>query len=230
MTLVTNIISKDFSIMTADKRALTEGPTTIQAGGLTINSKKGVSITGYDKIVRSVNNRIILGIAGSTNEHTYLREIKNTTDIKKVVSKIKDFVNNNIDIMGNISNPSETYANNQGLCSFFNESNSKFYTIRYEICEIQSFIRLYVGDVKEPEFNFIGSGSNNLTQIFKSEFFIKKWKEINNIDDFEVKKTKLINLFNYLYKEISEINDSVSKEYSLFISTKENPDFKNINN
>lgn len=214
MTLLINASTKDFNIISADKRV-----------NIKDENKKILSINdNFNKIVRSNNNQIIVGISGNARNHHYVDKIRELKKPEEVISIIKKFVYKNNDINKALDDFTNDYDSDGGLCSFF--YNNQFHTLFYETSLIHSNIRLYTEEFKNISFIPGGSGFDDFVELVKTEEFKKKREEIDNIDKINNKIMKTEKLLNFIFEKVSQKNNSVSKEYFSYLSTKRKTEFK----
>lgn len=214
MTLLINVVSKNFSIMSADKRV-----------NIRDENRKTLSIyDNFNKIIRTKNNKIIIGISGNARNHKYIDKIKGMEKPEEVISVIKKFVYENNDISKALKYPEVEYGLDSGLCSFI--FNNSFYTLTYATCLIESKISLFENDSKKISFFPFGSGFDEFKEIVETKEFKNKREIINDIDGINNKILKTKKLLTYIFEKVSRKNNSVSKEYFSYLSTKRKNEFK----
>ena len=89
MTFILNVLHKDFSLLASDRRATSTGPTKIEMPGITIHTKKGVTINGFKKIYLAKPKSIAVGYAGTTGDHSYISEIEKCENVDSTISLIR---------------------------------------------------------------------------------------------------------------------------------------------
>jgi len=225
MTLLMNVIHDDFSLLVADKKANTKGPTTIQFGKITVNLEQGGSIIGFNKIFTNYKADLILGIAGDANQHKYLDDFNNSVTANDAISWIEKFIdsqvafNNRIQFLENYSQ-----KKNEVILSFYDDETSKFYSFIFTFNPCCKCMKLFQSVENNLVITPIGSGQQHFKKIFDQKSLDKLIAETHGRGDIQ----KVINWIIPIYKKVSEMDDCVSQSFDKWLATKDNPSFEQI--
>ncbi len=225
MTLIINILHNDFSLLVADRRATTNGATTIKAGNVTIKSEKGLTITGFNKIHKSAKNAVALGIAGDANEHKYLKQFEEADTVDEAVA-IVDFA---ISQYANFSDRRrlsgiENLPTHQGILSFHDKDLRTFFSLVYGFSWIHKALQQYRAPEIGIRMHSCGSGANHLGEIIKQEDLDRIAKESTTETDF----VKCFEWIKPIYLQVSERDKSVSDCLVAFVSRRSSPEFVEV--
>ena len=94
MTFVLNILHKDFSLLTADRRGQIKGPTTFTWGKTTINVSGKTTVDGVQKLYLNSNASVAVGFSGTTEDHSYLAALKQIESASEVLTLIRKHMAN----------------------------------------------------------------------------------------------------------------------------------------
>ena len=222
MTFILNVLNKDFSLLAADKLAKSDGPTKMTIGNITINSEKGVTINGFQKIYRNKPNLLAVGIAGTTQSHGYLSDIQNGQEIDQGLQAIRQHMESFL----NINNRKEVLEKqermeNQGLATFFDSETSTYFTNLYLFSDLHNYTRLYSHPNTNCRLFHVGSGSNKFEQAVGLAEINKFAGSISGLDKIQ----DCLAWLKEAYIKVSEIDSGVGSEFTAVISTRDKPEF-----
>jgi hypothetical protein len=227
MTLVINVLHKDFSLLAADRQANANGPTTITAGRLTINFPNGGMITGlFPKVITTANCTAAVGSAGTIAEHTYLAPFKAATSAEVGIGAVRDaaygffnFTERERFLDG------EGQMINSSITSFFDAEKDSFWS--FVICYTRF---MFSQDVYARKANAtaqvlsVGSGHDTLAKKIDGEeierftaSIAESWSE-----------PELAQWLERCFQNVSAENKSVGDTYDALIATRADPLFRSL--
>ncbi len=227
MTFIINVLNKDFSLLAADKRANTDGPTTITMGNITIKAEKGATIEGYKKLYVNRTENFAIGIAGTVQSHSYVSNIEKSESINDGLLIIRQHMEGFLDVENRQKILGmESLMENQGIATFFDSETSTYFSNLYLFSEIHNHTRLYARSIEGTRLIHVGSGSNKFEEAVGLE-------EINNFANSVTGPDRMDSYLSWLseaFRKVSEIDDGVGKEFTAILSTRDNPKFITIKN
>jgi len=226
VTFIVNLLHKDFSILLSDKKANTDGPTTIKVGKITVRAEKGATIIGFQKIFLSGCNLVALGIAGNANKHSYINDLPGITNIddalKLVRSHMEHFlgVHNRSEIM-----QQQSSRENQSIATFFDRIESAYFSNLFLFSKIHNHTMLYKAPERGGMLIHVGSGSNIFEKTIGKNEIERFASSVASIDML----AHYLEWFSGVFKKISEVDDGVGEDFTGVISTRESPNFVRLN-
>jgi len=227
MTLIVNVLHKDFTLLAADKLANAAGPATITMGRLTINLPNGGSVTGlFPKVITAANGCAAAGSAGVIAEHTYVDAFKATTTPEDALAAIRNAAQDFFDFAER-----DQYLEgkgqmiNESIVSFFDVAKSAFWTFIIKYTRFESHQFVYARN-KNPKAYVFSTGSGNATLHEKvPEEEMQQF--IDSIAD-EWSESQLVQWLDKIFRIVSENNKTVGATYDSMIATRDNPVFRSL--
>ena len=217
MTLILNLLHKDFSILVADRRASSSGPVTLEAGNqkIVVTATKGITIDGLNKLFLSKDSRCAIGVSGAAEEHVpYIADVQGSVGIEKLREIIHRF------LVGYPTHESSakvrfgsTITKNAGILTYFDPTIKRFYTQCYEFSLVHFAATLCTGEETVTKFT-VGTGS--IAEIDKKanarfEEYRQSIKTIAGIDMSEIRA---------FYKAVSDVDRDVGTEISVLAASR----------
>ena len=220
MTFVANILHEDFSIICSDKKASSEGPTTIKANGITIHAEKGVTIHGFSKLHFSVGMAAALGISGDANQHTYIEEFENSEHVlsalKLIRSHMEDFLQKDYTSLS----LSKSFTCNETIGTYYSSETGSFYSNMFEFSPIHNSTRLYMGS-DNAKLISVGTGGDALSSDTRLEELRESFPSNESLSNVQV----YLDWITRAYREVSAIDEHTGEEVTAFLATKQAPLF-----
>lgn len=220
MTFVVNILHKDFSLISSDRKASSEGPTTIKVNRITIHAEKGVTIQGFKKLYFSKGMTAALGISGNANQHSYTGEFENSEHILSALTLIRSHMENFLQQDYTALSLSDSFTNNEAIGTYYSSETDSFFSNIFEFSPIHYCTRLYMGS-ENAKLISVGSGGN----VFSSDTQLEDLRQSFPSDE------SLSNIQSYLdwviraYREVSALDEHTGEEVVAFLATKGAPSF-----
>lgn len=150
MTLIVNLLHRDFSLIAADKLANATGPATITTGGLTIKMPNGGKIEGlFPKVIGTANGCAAVGSAGTIAEHTFVGTFKAATSPGDALAAVRIAAHDFFDFAERDTFLAGTgQMVNESIVSFFDEEKSAFWTFIIKYTRFDSHQFAYARDRK----------------------------------------------------------------------------------
>ena len=222
MTFILNALHEDFSILASDRKARSDGPTTIEMPGVKIHAQGGVTINGYKKIHLTKNNTLAVGFSGNTHDHSYVAKIEDQEDISPSLKIIRDHMEEFL----NIDNHREilalgTFMENQGIATYFEPETKSFFSNIYLFSYVHSYTRLYAKPSKGLQLIHAGSGSSRFEQALGLEEIIRFVGSIDSAASIN----ECIEWMRLAYEKVSKLDEDTGSEMVAYVATKEAPTF-----
>lgn len=225
MTLVINVLHKDFSLLAADRQANAHGPTTITAGRLTIKLSNGGTITGlFPKVITTANGTAAVGIAGTIAEHTYTDAFKAATSAEAGLNIVREAAFNFFDF-----NERERFILREGqmvnssITSFFDAEKEAFWSFVNSYTRFAYSQSVYARKANTTaEIFSIGSGHETLAKIIDGEEIAAFTASI--AEDWS--EADLTQWLERCYRSVSAENKTVGASFDAYIATRDAPHFR----
>ena len=223
MTFIVNILHKDFSIISSDRRASTEGPTTIQVDRITIHAEQGTTIQGFKKLFLSKDMTVALGMSGSANEHRYTGEFENTDHILPALALIR--LNMEHFLLQDYTSLAlnDSFVNNEVIATYCSPETGSFFSNVFQFSPIHNCTRLYMGTDK-ARLIYVGSGSNiydSHPQLEKLRQSFPEDEPLNNIQSY-------LDWIKQTYRAVGACDEHTSEEMVVFFATQRDPLFVEV--
>jgi hypothetical protein len=221
MTFILNILHKDMSILAADRSAIAEWPTATTSN-MAVHAGGGSVVDDYEKITLDPRRTLALGIAGHTQDHSYLPSLKTSAGIDDVLWKIRKHIEGFVRVHDRSSLATlNSFAANEGIASFFDEAAGTYFSTKFRFSPIESQFRLHRGS-DQAKILHAGSGSSHFEQAVGQA----------GIDDF-VSSTKrsctpesCVSWMKEAYRRVSLIDVGTGSEPVFAVSTRSSPEFR----
>lgn len=225
MTLILNVLHKDFSVIAGDKLLNASGPATLSMSGLTIKLPTGGKIHGaYPKVITSKGGSTAVGSAGVVAEHTYLEGVRSAEAPSEALRAVREAAYGafNFHERDRLL-ASEGQMINESMVSFFDVEKKAFWTfiLTYTRFESHQFAYARRQNATAQIFS-IGSGNGTLHEKVPEEDFNAFVASIETEWTEEAIGVWLDQLFGV----VGEHNDTVSVEYDAWIATRDVPKFR----
>ena len=220
MTFIVNILHKDFSIISSDKRASTEGPTTIRVDNITIHAEQGATIQGFKKLFLSKNMTVALGMSGNANEHRYTGEFENADHILPALALVRlhmeHFLLQDYTSLG----LNDSFVSNEVIATYCYPETGSFFSNVFQFSPIHNYTRLFMG-TDNARLVHVGSGSKIYDSHPELEELRKSFPEdepLSNIQGY-------LDWIKQTYRAVSACDEHTSEEMVLFSATQRDPLF-----
>ena len=211
MTLILNVLHKDWSLIAADQRAFTIGADAV--------------VNNYRKISVHQKGQLAIGIAGQTQEHEYAYEIDLSVGVDEVILKIRQHMDKFLRVHDRVGLATLTEVRqNQSIVSFFDEDARHFFTNEFLFSPIQSNTRLHRGRKEGAQLICIGSGAASL----------RKYIGIQEIDSFVASidsPSKPESCFSWIkaaFEKVSALDHEVGHAPLFAVATRDSPRFRSV--
>ncbi|WP_137910650.1 hypothetical protein [Ralstonia sp. 3PA37C10] len=225
MTLIVNLLHRDFSLIAADKLANATGPATITTGGLTIKMPNGGKIEGlFPKVIGTANGCAAVGSAGTIAEHTFVGTFKAATSPGDALAAVRIAAHDFFDFAERDTFLAGTgQMVNESIVSFFDEEKSAFWTfiIKYTRFDSHQFAYARRQNPKPHVFS-VGSGNPTLSEKVSNEEIQRFTAAISE----EWNEPQLDQWLAGVFQTVSDANESVSASFDALIATRDNPVFR----
>lgn len=228
MTLITTFLRTEFAIIFADKKAITSGSTTVTVGGMTINSEKGMSIVGYNKLTKCLDGAAMIGIAGDANWHTYVKNFSQAIGPNEAIEVIEKHLND-FQPFKKRERSDVIKLNNrdQALMPFYDSKNQTFALCRFNVNN--NFVEKEYISALDSHYilRYVGSGASafqNLLVLPSVNGDIEEFNPSNNKKGL-TEISDLVETISKLYLAVSAVDKFVSPELSVWVATKDSPIF-----
>ena len=224
MTLILNLLHRDFSILVADRRASSPGPITLDAGNrrIVVTAKKGITIDGFNKLFLSKDGRCAIGVAGAAEEHDrYVPEVQESIGIDNIREVIHRF------LVGYPTHESSanvrfgsTIKKNAGILTYFEPTINRFYSQWYEFSSVHFSASLCAGEETVTHLK-LGSGATaEIEEKAKARFeeYCQSIKTIAEIDMSEI---------TALYRAVGDVDPDVGSDISVLSASRSALSFTN---
>ena len=215
MTLILNLLHKDFSILVADRRASSSGPVTLEAGNLVVTATKGITIDGFNRLFLSKDSRCAIWVSGAAEEHVpYVSDVQRSVGVHKIREIIHGF------LVGYPTHESSakvrfgsTIKLNAGILTYFEPTIERFYTQCYEFSLVRLAATLCTGEETVTRFT-VGSGSIAEIDEKANVRFEEYHQSIKTIADIDMGEIKAF------YKAVSDVDPDVGTEISVLAASR----------
>lgn len=215
MTLILNILHRDISILAADRRAI--------AGGLNLTAPEisATAVNDFNKITVNPSLHLAIGIAGNTHEHFYLPEIRFSTSINEVLSKIRRNMEHCLHVNDRAFLKSlPPFMVNQALVTFFDKASEMYCTNTFLFSPVENHTRIHSGGDIAKIFH-AGSGSQYFEEAVGMEWIKSFLSSISSSCTAET----CIPWMQDTFEKVSAKDQYSGPEAVFFVSTRENPSF-----
>lgn len=223
MTLVLNILHKDFSILAADTKAIAEWHGSAMSF-TTVPVARGQVVYGFRKLVTNRSKMLAVGIAGRTQDHEYINEIQKIEEVDECLRLIRSHIDRLVPAYNRaLLSTLTSYNVNEGIASFFDRSTSTYYTNRYLFSPIELQTRIHRG-AEEVKVLSAGSGSRYFVRDVGFEEvaeFIRSAKGSCTPDVY-------ISWIKDAYERVSKRDSDTGGEPVFLLSTRSKPAFQTI--
>lgn len=225
VTLILNVLHKDFSVLAGDKLLNASGPATLSMGGLTIKLLNGGKIHGaYPKVITSKGGHTAIGSAGVVAEHTYLEAARDAETPGEALRAVREAAYGAFNFHerdGLLA--SEGQMINESVVSFFDVEKEAFWTfiLKYTRFELHQFAYARRQNATAQIFS-IGSGNATLHEKVPEEDFNAFVASIET----EWTEEAIGVWLDHLFGVVGEYNDTVSVDYDAWIATRDVPEFR----
>ena len=223
MTFILNLLHKDFSLIASDRKARSEGPTTLRMQNITVNLANGATIYGIKKLYLSKNNSLALGIAGQTNDHAYLDKLQegvDTHEIRSMVRKhMEGFLENDHEAMLEI----HSFTNNSAIATYHEPLSKLFFSNLFSFSPIHNSTRLWSGS-ENARLIYTGSGSEAFVSEMSSDEIEQFLGSVQCFDDIP----SCIEWARKAYKIVSAFDEGTGEEMIAYLATSEKRNFTSI--
>ena len=223
MTFILNLLHKDFSLIASDRKARSEGPTTLRMPGITLHAAKGATIYGFRKLYLSKNYSLAMGIAGQTNDHAYLDKLQegvDTHEIRSMVRKhMEGFLENNHEAML----AKNSFTNNAAIATYHEPRTELFFSNLFSFSHIHNSTRLWSGS-ENTRLIYAGSGSEALASVMSSDEINQFLNSVQCLDDIP----SCIEWARMAYKNVSAVDEGTGEEMVAYLATSENRNFTSV--
>ena len=220
MTFIVNILHEDFSIICSDRKASSEGPTTIKANGITIHAEKGATIHGFKKLYFSRGMTAALGISGNANQHSYIEEFEKSEHVLSALTLVRSHMEDFLQEDYTSLSLSKSFTSNEAVGTYYSSEVDSFFSNIFEFSPIHNYTRLYMGS-DSAKLISVGSGG----RAFSSDTQLEELKQSFPSNE------SLSNIQLYLawikraYREVSAVDEHTGEEVIAFLATKGMPLF-----
>lgn len=225
MTLIINVLHKDFSLLAADRQANASGPTTITIGNLRVELPNGGKIIGlFPKVITTANGTAALGSSGTTAEHTYLEAFKSATSAEMGLRAVRDVAHGFFDFNEReLLLRGEIQMINSSITSFFDAEKDSFWSFIINYTRFAFSQSVYARRVNASAQIFsVGSGHDALARILDGEehdkfiaSITKSWREMD-----------LALWLERCFKAVSDEDNTVGDTYDALIAHRNDPFFR----
>ena len=225
MTLIVNVLHKDFSLLAGDRLANATGPATITIGAMTISMPNGGKIIGaYPKLVTTPNRAAAIGGAGTVSEHRFMAAVQSADSPLQALSQVRNAIHESFSFEERDRYlDSQPQMVNEALLTFFDEEKAAFWTFVFKYTRFESHQFPYARRANpEAQVFWLGSGGNALREQFPAETiqaFVDALRE-------DWTETQLAEWLDEIYSVVATHNDTVSAEYDGLIATRDESVFR----
>lgn len=221
VTFILNILHRDMSILSADRKAMAEWPVTA-APDMAVHAGDTSIVQDYNKITLNSSRSLALGIAGHTQDHYYIQTIERSASIDEGLWTIRKHMERFQRVHDRSSLITLTsFMVNQGIASFFDQDADMYFTNTFLFSPVEIQTRLHRSTDGVKIFH-AGSGSEHF----------EKAVGLENIDSF-IASTKnsctpeaCISWMQDAYRRISESDPGSGAEAVFVVSTRSDPKFR----
>ena len=223
MTFVLNVLHRDFSLIASDRRARSEGPSTLKIGKITVHAKGGITINGMQKLYSSRGDRSVVGVAGKTEAHGYVGDVAACEDPRAVVDLIRQHVDRSLwrDYAAIMKEGS--FSRSQAIATFHGPGTELFFSHLFEFSAIHSVAKLWSG-AENARLIWIGSGGDSLESAVGAEEVDRFSKSIRGMEDIDA----CVVWLRDAYEKVSAVDEHSGKEMVALVATATNPQFKRV--
>jgi hypothetical protein len=211
------------SILAADRKAVAGLPNTA-APDMAVHAEDSSIVHDYKKITLHLSKSLALGIAGNTQDHYYIPEIKLSVSIDELLWKIRKHLEGFLRFHDRAGlNTLTSFMVNQGIASFFDQNADTYFTNTFLFSPIESQTRLYRGR-EEVQILHAGSGSEH-------------FKTVVGLEDIDAFRASIMNSctpeacipwMQDAYRRIGANDSSSGAEAVFMVSTRSDPKFHAI--
>ena len=220
MTFILNVLHKDFSLLCSDRRAHSEGPSTMRMGNITIHAQGGITINGVRKLSLSADKVIAHGFAGNASDHAYREMIETSDSIDAVLSAIAQHAAE-FHCDRRTALQTTSYMENSCITTFFDSKLSTFFSSLRLFSLLGGQSHLYAARENGAMLLHIGSGSSSFEKAIPRDDIVSFAKSIQSTGDIETSVAWL----KHAYARVSEIDEGTGAEMVSLVSTRDHPHF-----
>lgn len=226
MTFVLNILSKDYSLIAADRKGTSHGPIEMKVGSLSISIPQGGVIDGVNKLrVNEVRNCVV-GIAGTLEAHAYIDEFQKCSEGRQAVRTITAWLERQLAVenLEDYLTDAPTMEH-QLIATFFDETSGAFYSCLHLFTRFRTYTNI---DARfqnpQPMLLHVGSGSGNFEKAVGLDAinaFLNRLREGLSVEE---RLEWIANAF----RAVSEIDDGVGVDFEAVMATRETRTFETV--
>ena len=216
MTFVLNVLHSEFSLIAADTKAVSKGPTTIKMSGITLFAKKGVTIQGYQKIKMSRSKNVAVGHSGNVEDHVYLGAIENQDSIGRVLYLIRAHTENFLEQDHKSVVEHRTFVENAGIATYYEPETGICFSNIYAFSRIHNYMKQFAGGERACLIH-VGSGSS----VFECAVGLE---EINRFVGSVQSSSDIPYCIEWMkesYKKVSSVDEGTGEEMVAFLATRD---------
>ena len=210
-----NVLHRDISILAADRKAI--------AGGLNLAAPEtsAPAVNDFNKITLNPSLHLAIGVAGNTHEHFYLPEIRLSTSVSEVLSKIRK----NMEYFLRVNDRAflkslPPFMVNQAIVTFFDKDAGMYCTNTFLFSPVENQTRIHSGGDVAKIFH-AGSGSQHFEEAVGLECIKSFISSINSSCTPEA----CIPWMQEAFEKVSAKDQYSGSEAVFVVSTRENPRF-----
>lgn len=225
MTLIVNVLHRDFTLLAGDRLANASGPVTVTAGSLTIKMPAGGKITGlFPKVITSKGGRAAVGAAGTIADHTFREAFQAADSPESALGAVRATAHDFFDFSArDYFIDGVAQMRNEVITTFYDQEKSAFWTFIIDYTKFQSNQYTFARKTNpKAEVLSVGSGTKTMRERVSTE-------EIHRFLDAVTdnwSERQLAEWLGSVFKVVSEVNESVSESYEAVIATREDPFFR----
>ena len=209
------------SILAADKKAVAEWPSI-----LGFPSRGKAVAHNYKKISINLTSLMAMGASGYSEHHSYIKEIERSDNINNGLSIIRYHMERFllIDNLSSLIKASSPFLN-ECIVSFYDKETETYFTNEFEFNEFRNKTYLHRASERMKIF-CAGSGKAHFeiaSAIEEINSFSGKFENSNISDTF-------IPWMKDAFRKVSAKDEGCGTEAMFAVSTRENPEFRFVEN
>lgn len=222
MTLLFNVLNKDFSLLAADRRGYKLGQTLPDASGQASIYEAGHIVNNLEKIGLYLGGRVAVGIAGQTQHHDdYFRSTDMHVSVNAGLRKIRMHMEEHLRIDDRNALLAASHIDvEQSIFTFFDEEVKEYFSNTFTFSPIESCSRLYKFGTNDSRLFAAGSGSQNYEDVIGATLAseLKRACSVENC----------IPLVREAYLKVSASDVRIGNDPMIVVSTRSNPQFVRV--
>lgn len=223
MTFVLNLLHQDFSLLAADRRAVSKEPSTFSIGTMTIHVKGQTRINGFRKVLLNLDGTLAVGFAGTISAHDYREQVRTATGLKEALGILnesgavlpsatrEDFLRGSV-------------PSNEWIATYFDPQQEVFFSYLRLFDDVQNLCRklMQLGD--RVHLVTAGSGGN----AFESCVGRAEIERFATSVRLPRDKGMCLEWLAGSFEKVSKVDAACGGEFDAFMATRENPRFEKI--